>query len=77
LCWVFSRQGSENYLPRLASNCHLPNLCPGVARITGVSHWSPAKVKVLDTIREKNSYGGVAKIHSRNKSSVREIVKKL
>jgi hypothetical protein len=27
LCWVLSRQGLENYLPRLPSNHHPPGLC--------------------------------------------------
>jgi hypothetical protein len=27
LCWVFSRLGLENYLPRLTMNLDLPDLC--------------------------------------------------
>jgi hypothetical protein len=28
-----------NYLPALGSNGDPPDLCPRVARITGMSHW--------------------------------------
>jgi hypothetical protein len=41
LCWVFSKNGIMNYLPRLASNLDPPISASWVARIIGVSHQHP------------------------------------
>jgi hypothetical protein len=47
LCWVFSRQGLANYLPRLALN-HDPPDFSQVSRMTDMSHWNELKIQTLD-----------------------------
>jgi hypothetical protein len=39
----------ENYLPRLTSNLHPPELSLPIARITGVSHWRLAFFFIFET----------------------------
>jgi hypothetical protein len=53
LCWILSRYGLANYLPRLASNSDPPDLCLPVVQITSMSSQNQAKYFELKATQEE------------------------